>query len=356
MDLRLSDEQTQLVDTFAALYAKESPPERVRAAEDAGFDRRLWDRLVDTGAITMAVSEDGGGWGATLLDLALVAEQSGRALASVPLVEAQVAARLLERVHAERDGERASTGTGDRLVTFAVRPAQPGRATMVPGASAADEAIVLAGDDLLLAALDPRPRRVGNLGSQALADIDLEAARVRVLARGPLAHEQFGRAVDEWLALTAAQLAGAGARALEIAVDYVKGRRAWGQPVGSFQSVAHTLADAATAVDGARLLSYEAAWAAAPGTDSRPRPDPEATSRTAELAAMAFAFAYQTARDVTYHALHFHGGYGFSMEYDVQLYYRRCRAWGLMWGDPHLAVQRVADARYGPVSTVDGAG
>ena len=49
---------------------------------------------------------------------------------------------------------------------------------------------------------------------------------------------------------------------------------------------------------------------------------------------MAFAFAYETARDATYRSLHFHGGYGFMMEYDIQLYYRRARAWANLWARP----------------------
>ncbi len=92
MDLNLSEEQQQLVDTFSSLYAKESTGERVRAAEPSGYDAALWERLLETGVVEMAVDEGSGGWGATLLDLALVAEQHGRHLGSAPLIEAQTAA------------------------------------------------------------------------------------------------------------------------------------------------------------------------------------------------------------------------------------------------------------------------
>ena len=64
--------------------------------------------------------------------------------------------------------------------------------------------------------------------------------------------------------------------------------------------------------------------------------------RRHELAAMAFAFASETARDATYRALHFHGGYGFMLEYDVQLYYRRARGWARVWGEPRTAYRRAA--------------
>jgi alkylation response protein AidB-like acyl-CoA dehydrogenase len=158
------------------------------------------------------------------------------------------------------------------------------------------------------------------------------------LAEGDAARVAHERAVDEWMALTGAALVGVAARALEIGVAYVKERKAWGVPIGTFQAISHRLADSASAIDGARLLAYEAAWAA----DDQPE-------RAAELAAMSFAFAYETARDTTYWSLHFHGGYGFMMEYDIQLYYRRARGWANVFTDPELVYRRVADHRYGAV-------
>ena len=146
----------------------------------------------------------------------------------------------------------------------------------------------------------------------------------------------FETALDEWLLLTAAALVGLGARSLEIGVEYVKEREAFGVPIGSFQAVAHRLADSATALDGARLLAYEAAWAV--------EDDP---GRATELAALAFAFAAEAARDASYRSLHFHGGYGFMMEYDIQLFWRRARAWTNVWAEPAAGYRRAADARYG---------
>jgi len=333
MDLRPSAEQEQLVDAFSALYAKESPPERVRAAEPGGFDKALWERVLEMGVVAMAVAEDAGGWGASLLDLALMAEQQGRWLASAPIIEAQVAARLLARVGAE--DVLAGALAGERLVTFALHPARGGVARLVPAAAVADEAVVLDGDRLVLVQLGDNRATVENLGSMPVADVTVDGA---VLASGRAAAAALDGALDDWLVLTAAALVGIGARALEIGVAYVKERRAWGVPIGSFQAISHRLADSATALDGARLLTWEAAWAAA-----------EEPARSAELAAMAFAFAYESARDVTHRSLHFHGGYGFMMEYDIQLYYRRARAWANVFAEPGAVFRRVADRRYGAV-------
>ena len=103
--------------------------------------------------------------------------------------------------------------------------------------------------------------------------------------------------------------------------------------------MAHPLADSATALDGARFLALEAAWAADEGVD-----------RANELAGLAFGFAGDTARDVTARALHVHGGYGFMMEYDIQLFYRRARGWSLVFDDPTRETLRLADQLFGPTA------
>lgn len=123
MDLGLSDEQRALVASFGNLLAKGAAPEAVRAAEPGGFDEDLWGLLLGTGALFMAVPEDRGGWGATLLDLAIVAELLGRYLAPAPLIECQVAARLLAKI-ATKEALSAlqSVLHGHRIVTLALHP------------------------------------------------------------------------------------------------------------------------------------------------------------------------------------------------------------------------------------------
>lgn len=333
MDLRPTDEQQQLVAAFADLYADASSPDRVRAAEPVGHLPELWDRLMATGAVEMGVPEQAGGGGASLLDLALVAEQHGRYVAPAPLIEAQVAARLLSRLPDAADVLRGVLA-GERLVTIAVRPVRNGTASLVPAGAVADAVLALEDDRLVLAPIPTGVRHVVNTGAMPLADVAV-GADATVLATGADALTAYAVALDEWRVLTAAALVGIAQRALEIGVAYVKERHAFGQPIGGFQGVAHRLADRATEVDGAQLLAREAAWAAAE--------DPQ---RAPELAAMAIGFAADTARDTTYFALHFHGGYGFMLEYDAQLYFRRARAWAGVLGEPRDAYRRVADLRY----------
>ena len=102
----------------------------------------------------------------------------------------------------------------------------------------------------------------------------------------------------------------------------------------------HTLADVSVALDGAQLLARKAAWARDATPDDAPA-----------LAAMAFLFAAEQAQRASDRALHFHGGYGFMEEYDIQLFYRRAKGWANVLDEPAREYAHLADLRYGPVAT-----
>ena len=335
MDLRLTSEQQQIVASFSALYGRLCPPSVVRAAEPVGFDERLWRSLVEVGAVAMAVSEADGG-SASLLDLALVAELHGRSAAPAPLVEAQVAARLLDRLGAASASTLSQVVAGDRLVVFSPRAGVEGSAGLVPGGAVADDVLTRAEDRIVL--VPGRGKHVDNLGALPLADVAIGDELV-VLATDAEAGSAWELAVDEWLLLMASCLVGLAAKALELGVAYAKERQAFGVTIGTFQAVAHPLADLATAIDGARLLVQHAAWS----WDEDP-------SHAAERGALAYAMACEAAREATKRSLHVHGGYGFIMEQDVQLYFRRARAWALAFGPADAGLDRAADHRYGRVT------
>ena len=140
---------------------------------------------------------------------------------------------------------------GERTATLALHPVVDGVATLVPGAAAAD--FVLALDGLGLVSVSPEgSTRVDNLGSMAVADVSMENASE--VSSGDGAVAAYEAAIDEWLVLTAAALQAIGTRALEIGVEYVKERKAFGVPIGSFQAISHRLADSAAALDGAQLF------------------------------------------------------------------------------------------------------
>jgi alkylation response protein AidB-like acyl-CoA dehydrogenase len=138
--------------------------------------------------------------------------------------------------------------------------------------------------------------------------------------------------MEDGVILAAAQAVGAARYALEITVQYAKDRHQFDKPLGAFQSLAHYLADAVTCIDGAEQLVHQAAWARSTG-----RP-------VNRLAPMAKLFAGQTFRDVTAMAQQIFGGIGFSLEFDIQLYFRRAKQWQLSWWDTDACERRVAAA------------
>ncbi len=124
-----------------------------------------------------------------------------------------------------------------------------------------------------------------------------------------------------------------GARvALDITIQYAKDREQFDKPLGAFQAISHYLADASAAVEGGEILVHEAAWSAANGQS------------IAQLGPMAKLFAGRTYRDVTAMGEQVHGGVGFTLEYDIQLYFRRAKQQQLSWWDDRALEDRIASA------------
>jgi len=335
VNFHLGEEQELLRESFEELFAAESSAERVRAAEPLGFDAGLWKQLVETGAVAMRAPEARGGSGAGLLDAALVCELAGRHLASVPLPEAIAASRLLAELPGEAAQQTlAAVTAGSAVPTLAVGRAWDDADPLVPGGAIADAVLGMDGEALLLLRPEAGSRRApASLGSAPLARLAVrrDAPGATVLLEGIEARRAFEAAREEWKLLTAAALGGLARRALELAADYAGERIQFGRAIATFQGIAHPLADAVTAVDGARLLWLEAIWAIARGD-----------ARAAALVSMAFASAAEASAEATARSLHVHGGYGLSVEYDIQLYFRRGRAWALAGGSASDELQELA--------------
>ena len=114
--------------------------------------------------------------------------------------------------------------------------------------------------------------------------------------------------------------------------QYAKDRQQFDKPLGAFQALAHYLADAVTSLDGAEQLVHEAAWA---GANGRP---------LTSLAPMAKLFACTTFRDITAMAQQIFGGIGFTLDFDIQLYFRRAKQQQLMWANDRVLEDAVAAA------------
>ena len=314
------DDDSALEAAFTTFFAKESPSARVRAAEPLGFDPSLWDRLRGLGIPELAVGVDR----APLDALATIVRCAGRALAPVPIVETLVANRLLDRL----DACREPLANGEGIATFAVRPARGGVWPLVPAGAVATAVVGMDGDDLVLLRAPAPGSAAVNLGGAPLADRSVTGDRT-VLATGSEAHDLHALTLDEMRILWGAALVGLGRGALDGAVAYAADRHQFGVPIGSFQAIQHRLADVATELDGATLLVGRAAAS-------------EGTIR-AVLAPLSAWVAGRAARAVAGANVHVHGGYGFMLEVDAQLFFRRASAWPLVLGDPADEMELIAD-------------
>jgi alkylation response protein AidB-like acyl-CoA dehydrogenase len=338
-DFTLSEDQHALRETFASFFERECPIDRVRAAEPGGFDDALWRHLLDTGAATMGLPVDRGGDGAGLVELALVTEEHGRRLAPVPLVPVVTAARLLARCDGTDEWLHAAA-SGERTVVLAMHTTRDGEPQLVAGGALAVGVIGLVGDRLVLATRDEPTGGPRDLGSQPVGWWKLAPgdAGSTELARGADAIDRYEEACREWRLLTAASLVGVSRGALDLAVQYAKDRVAFGVPIGTFQAVAHPLADVAVAIEGARHLVWKAAWLG----------DHELTESYAAIE-MAYLHACRTAVHAATVGIHTQGGFGFTLESDMQLYFRRAKAWPLVAGDPNERLASIAAVLFGPI-------
>lgn len=330
LDLGLDDDQREIEGLFGHFFDRESTSFVVREAEPLGFDRGLWDRIRTLGASGMGVPdpETGGG---RFADLVVVCEALGRCVAPIPLCEHLVASRLL------RDDDVLA---GERIATLALHPADAdGVFKLVPAGAVADTVIGLDGDELVAVSSSAPGHGPINHGSAPMADRSAREGVRRTLGGA----REFALARDEWKVLIGAALVGIAATARDLCLDYVMERKAFGRPIGAFQSIQHGIADFPALIDGARTLVHKAAWALdGERHGAIDTHDFEIADRSV-LASMAYCFAAEASAKVTDKSLHYHGSYGFSLEYDIQLYYRRARGWPLQLGDPATERARLAD-------------
>src|SRR5437773_3466703 len=203
-------------------------------------------------------------------------------------------------------------------------------------AKAADRLLVLARDEhgeVAYVLVDPGDPGVTLTQQHTIASdteyrVDFDGAAGEPLAT--TGWQVWDEVMHDGIILLAAQAAGGARYALDITVQYAKDRSQFDKPLGAFQAIAHYLSDAVTTVDGAETLVYEAAWARDTGTP------------IARLAPMAKLFACQTFRDVTAMAQQVFGGVGFTVEYDIQLYFRRAKQLQISWWNDRYLEELIA--------------
>jgi alkylation response protein AidB-like acyl-CoA dehydrogenase len=333
LDYSLSEDHVALQSAYRQFFKTHCPIETVRAAEAAGFDKSLWERLCAMGATSMALPESCGGDGATLVDLTLVAEELGRSLAPVPWIDHVCATRLLGRLGALGTDDSAELVTGGRVVGM---DAQLGRTTgsrLISSGSIADDVVLRDGEDVVLLTFDTHPAKVDNIGRLPMAWVDPAAAAGRtVVASGADALANFQLALDEWRLLVAAALVGLVEETMTIAAEFAKTRFTLGVPISTLQGISHPLANIAITVAAGRNLARRAAWFLDNEPDERP-----------ELAPAAFAYMAEEAARAATMAVHVQGGLGVSAEAAATAYLVRARGWPLAGGDPAASAKYVAE-------------
>ncbi len=337
MNFAINDEQHMLRETFARFLDTESSMARVRAAgQTGGFDRALWVGLAELGAFSMRVPEAAGGLGLGTFDAALVMEEAGRMLASGPIAETQMAARLLGLLHGPR--ELLDTIIAGRTVaTLAFHDIARKPVQSLAGGSHADIVIARNGERVVAISIAEHERHAAeSLASNGIGQLDLSKAAHTVLGSGTVALDHFSAAVEEWKLLCAAALSGMTREALRLAATYACERHAFGVPIGTFQALSHPLANLITDVEGGRCFLWKVIHEIASGEKYASAHIPLVLWWNAKTASSA---GIQTLRTF--------GGYGLTTEYDIHLYNLRAKAWPLIHGDPQRLLEEAGRRLYG---------
>jgi alkylation response protein AidB-like acyl-CoA dehydrogenase len=370
MDLDRTVEQEMLRELVRGICNSYAPLSVVRALEDdpVGYPTELWQQLGELDLIGLMLPDEYGGSGMSLLEGAVVYEELGRALAPSPhFVSAVMSAGVLLRAGTDEQKQAwlPRIASGDAILSTAWLEPGNGYGPLgvqlsaradgsdvvldgvkwhAPFASAASALVVLARTDsgnVDLFLVDPAGPGVTLTQQMTIASdtqYAVEFAGVRVPAANRIGPTGSGwgtwnATLLEGSVLLAAQAMGGARYAFDITVQYAKDRHQFDKPLGAFQAISHYLADASTTVEGGTILVYEAAWAHANG-----RP-------ITTLAPMAKLFAGRTFRDITAMGQQVFGGIGFTVESDIQLYFRRAKQWQISWWDDRFLEELIAAER-----------
>lgn len=351
MNFDFSLEQKQLRDQARRFLAAKCPPSAPRAILEGGeaYDKALWQGLGEMGFLGAAIPEEYGGVGLGYLELCVIAEELGRALAPVPTVSSIYLAAevlLLGGTEAQKQAWLPKLASGEGVGAFALGEGVgrvtersikatvsngklSGVKTPVPDGDIADFAIVAAreADSVSLYLVDLSGSGVTRAvtptidPSRSAATLTFAGAPVERIGAAGDGWRLAAEAMDRAAILVAFEQVGGADRALEIGRDYALERMAFGRPIGSFQAIKHMLADMYVAATLARSNAYYGAWALS--TNAAELPLAAATARVS--ATEAFQLCAKNNIQV-------HGGMGFTWAFDCHLFYRRSNALALVLG------------------------
>jgi alkylation response protein AidB-like acyl-CoA dehydrogenase len=356
MNFDLTDDQRAIKQTANEFLASRYKPEVMRelAEGERGFTEEQWRELSELGWPGVMIPEDEGGLGLGAVELLVIQEEMGYALAPSPLFSTLGAAQLLVAAGSDEQRERwlGPLARGEARGTIAIWDERSGWApdrseietengmlsatkVAVPDAAHADFVIVSGADGAhFLVETDSPGVTVTPTRSldptRKLFAVQLDRASAEPLAGGR--GEQLAHAYATIVTALAAENVGVAQRAMEMAVAHAKDRKQFDRPIGSYQAVSHRCAQMLLEVEGARSLSYWAGWA----LDNEPSTAPRAAS-------MAKAYAGDAGFRVPASALQVHGGIGFTWEHDLHFFLKRGKANAHAFGDSRWHRDRVAD-------------
>jgi alkylation response protein AidB-like acyl-CoA dehydrogenase len=359
----LTDEQQAIKSTAHDFLAARYKSERIRklAESEHGFEQSDWSEMAELGWTGLALPEEWGGQGLGIVELAVLFEEMGYALAPSPLFSNTIAGLALALCGSDDQRERflrplaAGELRGAPALWDAGSPATPGGFLME--AKPDGDGIVLDGekilvmdaaaaDFLVVATADGRRHLVecGSAGVTATPQTSIDLTRrlysvrfdgVRVAAENtmPGAEADYYPVFFRLCVALAAESTGIAQRTMEMAVAYAKDRQQFGRPIGAYQAVSHRCAQMLLETENSRSAVYGAAWAADAEPESLPR-----------AASMAKAYSSDAGWRVPDASIQVHGGIGFTWEHDLHFFLKRGKANAAMFGDAKWHRERVADA------------
>ena len=327
MNFELTDDQRAIQRTARDFLANAYPPAEVRRLAyetPRGFTDEGWAAICELGWPALLVPEEYGGLGLGVIELAVVQEELGAALAPSPFLSTVAAGAVIADAGSDEQRERwlPALAAGEARGAVATVMDDVGW-TAVPDADGADVIVVRENDAWSL---------VADTRAEAVEALDSTRRLWRVRAEGDLEplRGDGERAFDVVAVALAAESVGVARRAMEMAVQYAKEREQFGRPIGAYQAISHACAQMLLEVEGARSTTLYAAWA----LDHEPESGPLAAS---------MANASDAGWRVPASALQVHGGIGFTWEHDLHLWVKRGKANAYMWGDSRAHRDRVAN-------------
>jgi alkylation response protein AidB-like acyl-CoA dehydrogenase len=318
MNFDFSDDQQAIKRTARELLAERFKMEKVRELAEAGrYDDETWKELCELGWPGIFIGEEHGGQGLGAVELIILMEELGYALAPLPFLSNAAAGLVLDAAGSDEQKERWLPGiaSGEARGTVGLVKGD-GEAKLVPDADSA-AVILLVGHE---------GARIQERGQAEVEPVDtMDATRRFSRVRGGEAGEALEGdrvpGMSRAAAAVAAELTGIAQKAMEMTVEYARHRKQFGRPIGSYQAVSHRCAQMLLEVEGSRSGSYYAAWCG------------DAEPETLQLAAsMAKAYASDAGWRVCTSALQVHGGIGFTWEHDLHFFLKRAKVDALLYG------------------------